>query len=249
MREDLAPVREALERTVASASARFELSLFESRMQSHELKAPKGFLGTVREDGIAFGLLRLLFAVGGLLIRLTKFGRRMRTQMAETWRPGEAEGVVDFRDWRAAADYGGYATIEADDECWSGRSGRALSTLQPGRPRAFGPLWLLSVLRGATDAHLEGEDVIAGLDCRSFAVVADLANASAHSDVDLALPPVPGFRELARLPLHAWIGPDRRLRRVSFDTGSLSHTVTFLAFDVDLPADWDHLPTFRTGTK
>lgn len=236
----LVQVRDALERTVASGSARFEISLANPRGR----EPPKGLLSNLREAGILFALLS---AVGIMVNRFSKLGRRIGREIAEAWKPGEAEGVADFHGWRAATDYGEYATLEADGECWSGRSGRALTTLEPRRPLAFGPLWLLGVLRGATDARPEGEEVVAGLGCRRFAVAVDLARASASSPFDLALPPVAGFRELAQLRLHTWIGPDQRFRRLSFDSGYSSHTVTFLAFDIDLPADWNHLPTFRSS--
>jgi hypothetical protein len=238
--EALGQVREALERTLASGSARFEVSLINARAR----ESPKGFLATAREDGV---FLALLFSSGALVMRLSKLGRRVRREIAEAWKPGEAEGVVDFGGWRAATDYGEYATLEASGECWSGRSGRALSELTPGRAHAFGPLWLLSALRGATEARMDGEEVVAGLGCRRFAVTVDLARASGSSRFDLAVPSVSGFRQLTQLPLHTWIDQDHRFRRLSFDSGSSWHTVTFLAFDVDLPADWTHLPTSRSS--
>jgi hypothetical protein len=65
-----------------------------------------------------------------------------------------AEVVACFERRRYRIDYGHYAEVGIEGRQWSGRSGRALSTLPPRGVPASGPdlapdvLWLLDVGRG-----------------------------------------------------------------------------------------------------
>src|SRR5436190_5260577 len=197
---------------------------------------------------------------GGLLRPLGKLAKAAAKQAGKAaWRhwakdhdPGHltAEGVIEPPARRHMIDFGSYAELYKDGKRWGGRSGRPIATLDPWPPdRQIDLWWLLDVLRGATDASLEREEVLHGTTCRRLAVRVDLARASTLAPSGLHVPSVERFEELNALPVTVWIDGEH-VRRVSFtegDTTSSTLTLDIVGFDPATGAlDWERLPTFRS---
>lgn len=155
-----------------------------------------------------------------------------------------AEGVIDFAGRRFMIDYGSYAMLQASGQLWSGRSGRALSTLPASAARVGSPLWLLDLLDGLTGASDLGTEEVEGQTWQHWTTTADLAAASAELPDGMATPANDRFEDLLRLPLDVWVD-DTHLRRISFTAEHRTETVTFSDFATGVEAlDWDRLPTF-----
>lgn len=141
-------------------------------------------------------------------------------------------------------DFGDYAMLQASDQLWSGRSGRALSTLPSSAPRVASPLWLIDLLGGLTGAVDLGTEQVEAQAWRHWTATADLATASAELPQGMPSPASDRFEELLRLPLEVWVD-DTHLRRLSFTEDNRTETVTFSDFGSGVEdLDWDRLPTF-----
>jgi hypothetical protein len=161
-----------------------------------------------------------------------------------------AEGVIEPPARRHMIDFGSYAEVYMDGKRWGGRSGRPIATLDPWPPdRQIDLWWLLDVLRGTTDATMEGEETLHGARCRRVAAQVDLARASAHAPDGLHVPSVERFEQLSALPITVWID-DQHVRRVRFregDSASSTLTLHLVEFEPGLgDLDWERLPTFRS---
>lgn len=160
-----------------------------------------------------------------------------------------AEGVIDFADRRLMMDFGSYAVLVAEGRRWSGRSGRAIATLPADALSSSRqePFWLLDMLGGVTEAHLDGSETLGQRHCHRFSARADFTRAAEVSPDDLALPPAERYRDLLAVPFQVWIDGDDQLRRVRLDSGMMELTLDLLEYCVELPADWSRLPTFRSA--
>ena len=238
----------AIERTVSAGNARFEVSHEITPAARSDDDFPSLFR-SLREDGFVLTAFVALFRVVGLIVRLSKKGRRARTQERD-WTPDAAQGVIDFVQWRTATDFVFRASIEAEGQEWAGAHGERLTAIEPRAPLATGPLWLLSLLRGATEVTADGDEIVEGIPCRRFAVRADLGLAAAASKLDLAVPPVKRFSELSRLPASTSVDADGRLRRLRYcyDDGH-TQAITLLDFGSAAIVDWSRLPRFRSPTR
>lgn len=155
-----------------------------------------------------------------------------------------ADGVIDFASRRFMIDYGSYAVLQASGQEWSGRSGRALSTLPASANRVGSPLWLIDLLGGLTSAVDLGTEEVEAQTWQRWRTTANLAAASAELPDGMPSPANDRFEELLQLPLDVWID-DTHLRRIRFDHEHRSETVTFSDFGSDVEGlDWDRLPTF-----
>jgi hypothetical protein len=162
----------------------------------------------------------------------------------------QAKGILEPRTGRYMLDFGSFAQLTDDGQRYSGRSGRPIATLHPdpNPPNNSGEMrWLLALLRGATDATLEGQDVLHGTSCRRIAVSLDLPRASAAINGGLAAPAVDRFEQLTALPATVWIDA-QHIRRVQLRQPE-SRERTLELWDYGLATeefDWSRLPTFRS---
>lgn len=145
----------------------------------------------------------------------------------------ECEGVADFAGRRSMRDLGHYAVLRLGDEEWSGRSGRALSTLPAGVPNADQPLWLVEALAGAVDART--------------AFLGDLVVTVDLEAVDFWNTP-PSAAVTNKVELEVLLDAGAALQRIWWSDGTTTQLLTVLEVDVDAEAhDWTRLPTFRTA--
>ena len=194
---------------------------------------------------------------------LAPAGRLIKAGAKAAWRRAtddkdfhnlEAEGFIEPRSRRWMADYGDYAELFQDDRLWGGRSGRALSTLEPwpdGSRTNF--LWMLEALRGVVEARADGEEAVRGHGCTKTLATVDLSRASERTPGSVEVPRVSRFSELLALPFSLWVA-DGLLRRVQFVGGTCTpdgcETMTLDLWDYGVSTerlDWSRLPTFRTS--
>ena len=130
-------------------------------------------------------------------------------------------------------DLGHYAVLRLGDEEWSGRSGRALSTLPSGAPNADQPLWLVEALAGAVTAQSASSgDLVVTVDLKA---------------VDFWNAPPPDIASLT-VELRVLLDASASLQGIRWSDGPILQSLTVLDVDVDAEAlDWTRLPTFRTA--
>jgi hypothetical protein len=219
---------QARERTIVAGSARVLLSL-EITWPSMPRRRRGGMLRPVIKGGKTAGKRLWELAAG-------KFDFRRQ----------EAEGVVDFATRRYMLDYGSFARLYADGKEWSGRSGRALSTLPPDSDAVPTPLWLLDLLAGVTEADDRGTEEVRGTLCSQIATKSDLSRASHATPGGVAVPEVGRFEDLLSLPAEVWLD-DTHIRRVRFSGERRTDTVELWDFGASVDdLDWTRLPTFRS---
>jgi hypothetical protein len=223
-------VARALERTRDAGLTRFSFDV-EHRLPMLSPEAPEPRRSLVRAG---------LRAVGALAARVGKPAMRL------LFRRQSAEGFLDVTQDRYMMDFGEFAMLGIGPHQWSGRSGRAISTLpEEGRTR-WEPLWLLAMLHGVTEAVEIGTEPLHGAVCRRFAVRADVTRAAAAVGDGLPLPPADHYRDLLRVALECWLDEEGRVRRVVHESELAVLRLDFLEFSVDEPLDWSRLPTFRS---
>jgi hypothetical protein len=175
---------------------------------------------------------------GGLLPWL---GRRLAAKLGQA---RQGYGVVDIGAARAAIDFGHFAIVVQAGQEWSGRSGRSLASLRPGRSGRLQPLWLFDLMSGVTEARPVGVEEAGGRACRRLAARADAVVAATHTD--FALPSKTRLAELRAVPFEVWIDADGVIRRArSPDTFGM--TLELKEFGVATP-EWTALPTFRSDS-
>lgn len=233
MVDGVATIHAARDRTMAAGTARIACATEHTwawpQMPAQPRRGP--VQRAVRGAGKAAGK-----AAGKGLWRVLARGKDIRHQ--------SAEGVIDFTGRRFMIDYGSYAMLQTSGQQWSGRSGRALSTLPSSVARAGSPLWLIDLLDGVTGASDLGTEEVEGQTWQHWATTADLAAASAELPDGMATPANDRFENLLRLPLDVWVD-DTHLRRISFTEEHRTETLTFSDFGTSVEAlDWDRLPTF-----
>lgn len=160
-----------------------------------------------------------------------------------------AEGFIDLVRRRWLLDYGSYARLEVDDQEWSGRSGRPLSTLPPAPTRTASPLWLIDLINGVATADDQGITDVDGHQWRYFSVTADLSRAAAAQPGSMPSPARDRYDQLLALPIELWIG-DGYLRRIRFSADNSTTEVTLSDFGAEVDdLDWTRLPTFRSPNE
>lgn len=164
MIDGVAAIRTARDRTTATGAARIIC------VTDHNWSLPER-PAQPRRGPIQRAVRGAGKAAGKGLWRVIARGKDFRHQ--------SAEGVIDFAGRRFMIDYGSYAVLQIDGQQWSGRSGRALSTLVALPSRVGSPLWLVDLLGGLTDAVDQGTDEVEGNTWRHWTATADLAVASA----------------------------------------------------------------------
>jgi len=191
---------------------------------------------------------------GGLLRPVGKLGRLV---LRAAWKRATrdlnfghlvGEGVLQPSAGRYMVDYGSWAVLYRDGDFFGGRSGRRLETLDPWH--AFHQdevLWLLRLMRGATEARVEGHETLRETRCAKLTARVDMARASALHDGRLRAPAVEHFEELLALQVAVWTD-DRFIRRLRFDYEQKKQ-LTLELWDFDVPTDeldWSRLPTFKS---
>ncbi len=109
-------VRQALDQTLEAQTAGFEL-----HMQFRLPEIPK-------RGSPDAGSLRARLLTAVVTVPLTVVGTAFRFLVRRSL---SAEGVVDLVGRRLMMDFGSYAVVLTEGRRWSGRSGRAISTLPP----------------------------------------------------------------------------------------------------------------------
>lgn len=229
-------LEEARRRTYAAGSARIEI------VTEHRWKIPPM---PQRRRG---GLLRPLAKLGKATAkRVWRVAIRRHDLSRRT-----AEGVLDLVGRRSMLDHGSFAELHADGHQWSGRSGRAISTLPadgvPGQYRS--PIWLLDILSGVVSTEDHGNALIRGVTCRHLTATIDLSRASELTPGGVGVPSRKRFEELLALTADVWLD-DSHIRRVRF-TEDEHQTETIDLFDFGVSVhdlDWTRLPTFRSPAE
>ncbi len=241
-------VLDALERTIASGSARIEFRFrfdfsgdFLSddrtttrRQAGSTFKRARRWLGDHAWRGFLWGTWRML-------------DRWTRAMAAERQR-----GVIDFGAQRCM--YGPYrvskkreeAVLVVKDKLWKGAPGARVERLSAEAASTFQPLWLVDLVRGVTEVTSQARDVPDGDPCTCFYARADLIRAREAVDYDLAVPSGVGrLEDLKKVPVEIWVndgGHIRRIRHTGPDPAKSTVTLDLSAFGVELPSDWSHLP-------
>jgi len=200
---------------------------------------------TIRRRRRRGGLLR---PIGKLAKHTVKTGWRLSTH-GFSFAHLAAEGFIEPVATRYMVDFGSYAELFADGRLFSGRSGRALSTLKPWceRPMMPDPWWMLAVLRGVAKADPEEPEAVAGTQCERYSIRVDLARASAASPSGLYAPSAEHFEDLSELPLTVWHDRDRIYRVRYAELPSSTITLELWDFGVSTATlDWTHLPAFNS---
>jgi hypothetical protein len=239
---DLAKVLRATEATLTADSARV----------LYRLERTFGSWPDVEIPWLSDGAKQALAPAGRLIKAGAKAAWKRATDGADFGRL-EGEGFIVPRSRRWMMDYGSYAELFEDDRFWGGRSGRALSTLDPwpdGTRRNF--LWLLDALRGVVDAQADGVETVRGQTCAKVMATIDLSKASERLPRSIEVPQVRRFSDLLALPFTVW-HDEHRLRRIQYVGGTCSpdgcETTTVELWDYGVATDrldWSCLPTFRT---
>jgi hypothetical protein len=191
---------------------------------------------------------------GGLLRPLGKLARLV---LSAAWKRATrdlnfghllGEGVLQPSAGSYMIDYGSWAVLYRDGDFFGGRSGRRLETLDPWREfHRDEVLWLLRLMRGTTEARVEGHETLRQTSCAKLTARVDMARASALHPGGLRAPAVEHFEELLALPVTVWTD-DRFIRRVQFDYEQ-KKPLTLELWDFDVPTDeldWSRLPTFKS---
>lgn len=230
-------VRQALRRTLESQTARFE---FQMRFRPLGIGRRRS-----RDSGALLGQLAKAVATAAQSV----VGAAVRS-VVRRWSLS-AEGVIDLAGRRLMMDFGSYAVLVAEGRRWSGRSGRAIATLPADTfsPSIQDPFWLLDLLKGVSEAQLDGSETLRERHCRRFSASADLTRAAELSPDDLALPPAKRYGDLLAVPLQVWIDEDGRILRVLSESEMMELSIVLAEYGVELPADWSRLPTFRSPEK
>jgi hypothetical protein len=244
-------VVEALERTIASGSARLQLR-FELRWPD-DLSARDFRWAGETGDPAARRLWRWL---GSIAIRAFVWGSR---RLVHRWSKAAAQpqhGVIDFAAHRCM--YGPVkvfkereeAVLVVEDRYWTGAPGEPIDRLSAKTASAYQPLWLLNLLRGVIDAEERGVDLVHGQPCTHFGAEVDLPCAADAISYEMALPPgVSQLQDLKEVPVEVWIDDEgyvRRARHTAPATTSVL-TVDLIEFSISLPCDWSRLPTGQGG--
>lgn len=203
--------------------------------------------GPVRTGIIGVGKLAGK-TVGEGLLRLMGGGSDFRHRTAE--------GIIDFAGRRYMIDHGRYAVVEIGDQSWTGRHGRALSTLPPLPAQPASPLWLIDLLDGITSTEEVGSEEATPM-WRHFAASANLAEASAASPDGMLSPTQRRFEDLLELPVEVWLDTTDLLRQVRFTSDyqtdnivTQTDTITLSGFGAGIEdLDWTRLPTFRSHER
>ncbi len=224
-------VRQALDQTLEAHTAWFEL-----HMKFRPPEIPKH--GSPDAGSLHAGVLTAVVTVPLTVVR-TAFRFLVRRSLS-------AEGVIDLAGRRLMMDFGSYAVVVAEGRRWSGRSGRAISTLPPDVfPEGVGePFWMLDVPKGVTEAQPAGRKTLGAHDCQCLSARCDFGRA-AKASPELVLPPAKRYEDLLAVPIHVCIDEKGCIRRVRFESEMLV-TLDLLEYGVELPADWSRLPTFRS---
>jgi hypothetical protein len=241
-------VLDALERTLASGSARIEFR--------HRLDLSEDFLSddptaTRRQAGSAFKRARRWLgarAWRGFLWGMWRvLDRWTRAMAAERQR-----GVIDFAAQRCI--YGPYRVSKKREEAalvvkgklWKGAPGARVERLSADAASTYQPLWLVDLVRGVTEVTSQARDVLDGDPCTCFDGRADLICAREAVDYDLAVPSGVGrLEDLKKVPVEVWVndgGHIRRIRHTGSDPAKSTVTLDLSAFGVELPSDWSRLP-------
>jgi hypothetical protein len=159
------------------------------------------------------------------------------------------KGVLGPSTGRYMVDYGAFAQIHEGRQTFGGRSGRALTTLNPFSSQGWhgGPMWLLQALRGTTDATDEGDESLRGIPCQRLAVRCDLDRVFAASAPKFPDAVTDRLKRHQLLPVTVWIGGDY-IRRVRV-SDVMQRDLTLELWDYGTAIeefDWSRLPTFRS---
>jgi hypothetical protein len=140
------------------------------------------------------------------------------------------EGFVEPAAGRYQIDFGYYAIMRFNGQHYSGASGMPLQGRHRSKAQQDEPLELLARLRGATDARDVGDETVRGVPCRAVTVSAGAGEYTVCVD-----------EEHIRRVRSKESGPGER------PGASITRTLDLWDFGVqDSPADWTHLPSFRT---
>jgi hypothetical protein len=164
----------------------------------------------------------------------------------------EGVGIVDFRAWRCAVDFGAYALVFDQGRLWMGASGSRLSELgDPATPWAPTPLTLVAFAEAAVDATESGTDVIAGEEHVRYAAIADLGTLPAGHR-PLPMPPE-NLPDAGYVPFDAFLAHSGTLRRLRWQSayqalGPERETwaeLDFVSFADSVEADWTRMPEYK----
>lgn len=205
-------------RTMAASSARIEVRVDTDVVLAEQPQQ--------RRPGPAARLARVAGRAAWKGITSTRYAARLR----EMFLHPAAEGFIEPAAGRYMIDFGAYAEMRVDGQCFHGLAGQPL---QPRFRAATGPddpLELLMKLQGVTDAGYVREETLRGTLCQVVAVRAGSAE------------------------LTVWID-DERIRRIqsadraSDEHSSVTKSLTIELWDFGVAADsldWSRLPSFRT---
>jgi hypothetical protein len=232
--DPLMRIAEAVDATVAAGSARLELTI-EHRLTPMPASAPSP-------------AMMFQGALAPMRPLARRVGRRVEKALIG---PKRAEGLVDFGHRLVALDYGFRAELIEDGREWSGRAGGERSHGRGTSADWQQPLWLIDLLRGVVEAVPRGRETIRDRSCLRLAARADLITASRAAPGPMAVPPVPRYQELGRLPVDCWIDETLLVRRLRIElqqpVGEVAVTLDLVEFGVPVPRDWPNLP--RLGTR
>jgi len=150
---------------------------------------------------------------------------------------GSNEGVIDFASGGALVsrhaigrEYSRYYApgVQLDRDRAAG-SWRDRPRRQFEGSRAYTPMWLTELPRGATDVTLVGSDLIDGQPCRHLRASADLQLAARRSRHGMETT-LPGHHEHDQVLFEAWLDQEGRLRRVRHVLATWTCEVRFSHF-------------------
>ncbi|SDS23346.1 hypothetical protein [Microlunatus soli] len=235
MTDGVSEIRAAYDKTVAAATARIKYAT-EMTWRMPRLPEPK------QRSAVRQAMINIAKSAGKTV---GKGAWRLATRKHD-FRHQEADGFIDCAGRRWMLDYGSYARLHIDDQEWSGRSGRPLTTLPADPPRTTSPLWLIDLVRGVDAADDHGSTDIDGQQWHRFDVTADLSRAAATQSAAMPSPARDRYEQLLALPFQLWIG-DGYLRRIRFAADNSVTEITLSDFGAQLDdLDWSRLPTFRS---
>jgi hypothetical protein len=163
----------------------------------------------------------------------------------------EGVGVVDFRAWRCAVDFGAFALVFDQGRLWQGASGSRLSELgDPLTPWAPTPLTLVAFAEAAVDATETGTEVIAGEEHLRLAAIADLGALPA-SHRPLPMPPEV-LPDPGRVPFDAFLTHSGSLRRLRWQSAYQPSSkwktweeLDFVGLADSIEVDWTRMPVYQ----
>jgi hypothetical protein len=163
----------------------------------------------------------------------------------------EGIGIVDFRAWRCAVDFGAYALLFKEGRLWQGASGVSLSELgDPITPWASTPLLLLALVEAATDAREAGTEIVGDDECLRLCATADLSRLPvAHRPVPMPPESVP---DPSCVAFDGCLSASGMLRRVRWRSAyqpsrDWDHwdELELVAFADEVEVDWTRTPLFK----